>query len=224
MNMTSEDFINIYWSQYISLEKEFSQTFHYLSIDDSNELAYSQAYAKLMLGIGSEVDVVFKEYCKLIDSAFKSSYNSIGRYKVSINNNNPGFIAQEVSLINYDKIVKPWVEWNNMDAPFWWTAYNKVKHSRTSIVEIDGVKQEGYKFANQKYVTIAIAGLYQIMVYFYHIIATSEGKKIVTPLPGSRLFRLSGGIWDQIRFYDDIALYIDENTGCMMRVTSTIHY
>ncbi len=39
--MTCEEFTNIYWSQYISLEKEFTTTLHYLALDINNELAYS---------------------------------------------------------------------------------------------------------------------------------------------------------------------------------------
>ena len=106
--------------------------------------------------------------------------------------------------------------------PWWWTAYNKVKHNRTSLVEIDGKKQEGYKFANQKYTMLALAGLYQIMVYLYQKLATDEGKKIVTPMPGSRLFKLIGGVWDSISFYGDSAFYI--NDGDLIWETSTIHY
>lgn len=91
------------------------------------------------------------------------------------------------------------------------------------MVEIDGVKQEGFKFANQKYTLLALAGLYQIMVYFFHKIATDEGNTIVTPMPGSRFFRLRGGIWDQIDFYGDSAFYINDEDHLIWE-TSTIHY
>ncbi len=222
--MTCEEFSNIYWSQYISLEKEFAATLYYLALDINNESAYSQAYSKLMLEVGSEIDVVFKEYCKLIDSSFKGSYKTIGRYKESIKNNKPDFITQEVTIINYDRTLYPWIEWNTLpDAPWWWTAYNKVKHSRTSIVEIDGQRQEGYKFANQKYTILALAGLYQIMVNFYHQLADGEGKRIITPMPGSRIFKMTGGGWDSISFYGDSAFYINDE-GCLIWESSTIHY
>ena len=177
-----------------------------------------------MLEIGSEVDVVFKEYCRTIDPLFKASYKSIGRYRESICKNNPEFITQQVSAVNYSKYLYPWVEWNEeLDAPCWWTAYNKIKHSRTSVVEIGGERQEGFKFASQKYTLLALSGLYQIMVYLYNVISTDEGKVIVTPLPGSRLFKLSGGKWDQISFYGDGAFYINEDGNLIWEV-STIHY
>lgn len=224
--MTSEEFIKTYWSQYISLEKEFLATLHYLTLDVKNEDAYSQAYAKLMLEIGSEVDVVFKEYCKLIDANFKNSYKTIGRYKECVTQCNPIFIQQEVTVRNDYPTVQPWIEWKTpdaLDAPCWWTVYNKVKHNRTSIVKINGIEQEGIKFANQKYILLALAGLYQIMVYIYQKIASDEGRRIVTPMPGSRMFELIGGIWDSIHFYGDNAFYINEE-GHLMWETSPIHY
>ena len=197
--MTTGEFSKIYWSQYIMLEKEFSNTLYYLALDNSNDTAYSQAYSKLMLEIGSEVDVVFKEYCRTIDSSFKASYSKIGRYKECIINCNPDFITQEVTVINHEQSLFPWQEWNTQsEAPLWWTTYNKLKHQRTSMVEIGNVKQEAYKFANQKYTLLALSGLYQIMIYLYHYLAEQEGKTVVTPLPGSRLFNLSGGEWDNI--------------------------
>ena len=64
--MTCEEFINMYWSQYILLEKEFVSTLHFLTLDSSNESAFSQAYSKLILELGSEIDVVFKQYCNKI--------------------------------------------------------------------------------------------------------------------------------------------------------------
>lgn len=221
--MTTDDFTNIYWSQYILLEKEFTNTLFYLALDNSNDDSYSQAYSKLMLEIGSEVDVVFKEYCRTIDSEFNPNYRTIGRYKDCIKNCNQDFIIQEVSVINHNRSLFPWQEWNTRpDAPWWWTAYNKIKHQRTSAVEIDNKRQEAYKFANQKYTLLALAGLYQIMIYFYYYLAEQEGKKVLTPLPGSRLFKLCGNNWDNVGFYMDSAFYMEE--GHLFWETGTIQY
>ena len=226
MVMTSDQFINIYWSQYISIEKEFTTSVQYLSIDEINNESYSQAYSKLMLQIGSEIDVVFKEYCQVIDNNFKKSYKSIDRYRNCVLACEPAFVTQEIEIKNYGRIIKPWFDWSIRPdkAPFWWTAYNAVKHNRTGIEEIDGERLEGYKFANQKYTLLALGGLYQIMVYYYHKIATNESKWVVTPMPGSRLFELTGGIWADIVFYGDSAFHIDPNTGHLLWKTSSIHY
>lgn len=177
-----------------------------------------------MLEIGSEVDVVFKEYCLSIDNEFKKTYSKIGRYKECIRNKKPDFISQEVLIKNHYRKLTPWKEWDMLpDAPRWWTTYNRVKHNRTSVVEIDSVKKEAYKFANQRYTLLALSGLYQIMVYFYHHLTTVEGSEIVTPLPGSRLFELTGDNWDDVEFYGDSAFYIDKN-GHLIWATGLIHY
>ena len=123
-----------------------------------------------------------------------------------------------------NQTLQPWIEWTTEEAPFWWTAYNKVKHNRTSIVEIDNSKQEGFKFANQKYTLLALAGLYQIMVYFYYKVSTDEGKWVVTPMPGSRLFELTQGMWAAIDFYGENAFRIVPETGHLEWVTSSVHY
>lgn len=221
--MTSDEFISVHWSQYIAIEKEFTETLHYLALDTDNNNTYSDAYVKLMLQVGSEADVVFKEYCATIDGANMASYKSIGGYRTCVSNNNPDFIKQDVSIINYNRKVNPWIEWNTRpDAPWWWTAYNRIKHNRTSVVQIDGVAKVAFKFANQKYTLTALAGLYQIMVYLYWEIASAEGKPIVTPMPGSRLFKLTGGMWDYIDFYDEIAYYVDN--GNFTWVHGAFHY
>lgn len=58
--MLSDDFINNYWSQYRLLEKEYLNTLQFITLDEDNDNAFSQAYIKLILELGSEIDVVFK--------------------------------------------------------------------------------------------------------------------------------------------------------------------
>jgi len=59
--------------------------------------------------------------------------------------------------------------------------------------------------------------------YYYQKLASDEAKKIVTPMPGSRIFTLSGGMWDSIHFYGDCALYNNEK-GWLTWTTSDIQY
>lgn len=56
--MSEEEFVNLYWKQYIMIEKEFRQTTKYVALDSINFKTYSDAYIKLLLQIGSEVDIV----------------------------------------------------------------------------------------------------------------------------------------------------------------------
>lgn len=219
--MSCEEFISAYWSQYILLEKEFISTLHYLSLDSENENAFSQAYAKLILELGSEIDVVLKQYCKNIDKSFKGT--DMGEYKDCIQCNSD-FIKQQVEEKITHRILNPWIEWSTSSkrALCWWKVYNKVKHNRTELTEIDNVKKSSYKFANQKYTLLALAGLYQILVYTYYPLAIGENKKILTPMPGSRLFKLKGGMWDSIDFWDELAFYVEDGNICIE--SSSVHY
>ena len=68
--LNCDQFTDIYWAHYISLEKEFASTLRFVSIDPSNDNTFSEAYSKLLLEIGSEVDVVLKEYSKMLQATF----------------------------------------------------------------------------------------------------------------------------------------------------------
>ena len=59
--MTSQELVDSFWTHYIMLEKEFMATTGFVKVDTENYSTYSDAYAKLLLQIGSEVDVVAKE-------------------------------------------------------------------------------------------------------------------------------------------------------------------
>ena len=206
--MTTEEYMSNYWNQYILIEKEFRETIQYVALCEENKNVFSDAYLKILLQIGSEIDIVFKQYCTSLDSSFNG--DKIGHYKNCIQNNKEEFIFQAIKIYVNGDIVKPWTGWQIMQAPFWWTAYNKIKHNRYSICEIDAIQKQGYKFANQEYTLEALAGLFQILIYYYYDLVLVEGKKVMTPVPGSRLFRLTGENWDIVDFYTDYAFYIND--------------
>ena len=226
--LNCDQFTDVYWAHYISLEKEFASTLRFVSIDPINDNTYSEAYSKLLLEIGSEVDVVLKEYCKMLQSTFTG--DTINQYKSLINSIKPDFGTQEVILLKTGTKVTPWLAWTGsitesgdvVNNPYWWKVYNKVKHERTDIGTIALETKEYYKFANQKYTILALAGLYQILIYIHYELATTEGKQVVTPLPGSRVFELTGGSWNTNQFYRDVAVYVDD--GNLIMESSTIPY
>lgn len=156
--------------------------------------------------------------------------DTIDQYRNLIQSINPDFCTQEVLLLKTDAKVTPWLAWtgsiteagNVVKNPYWWKVYNKVKHERTDTGTIALETKEYYKFANQKYTILALAGLYQVLIYMHYELATAEGKQVVTPLPGSRVFELTGGMWDTNQFYRDVAVYIDN--GKLIMESSTIPY
>lgn len=218
-----DKFCETFWVHYISLEKEFTNTFRFVTLDANNYTTFSEAYFKLLLQIGSEVDVVLKLYCELLDSSFNG--DKIGDYRTCIKNNKQIFFNQEVIVYEDKLTLNPWENFDtsgNLCSPFWWTAYNKCKHNRTDIGSINGIAQEYFKFANLEYTLNALAGLYQIILYSYKILAISENKNVVIPMPGSRLFKLTGTDWDNVQFFKDFATYIKD--GALVFEASTMPY
>lgn len=207
-----QKFLRLYWKQYIELEKEFTETIQYVAIDREQENSYSSKYAKLLLQLGSECDIQLKAYCSILDPSF--SGENIDKYRTTINSYNSDFASTQVILESNDSIIQPWIIWTgNKDNPWWWRVYNKVKHERTSIGEIDGVTREYYKFANQKYTVEALAALYSLEICIYRErIKNVTEHKMPTPVPGSRLFHLTGPKWNDVKFFKDVAFYIEDET------------
>ena len=206
--MKSEEFILLFWKYYISLEKEFTSCLEYVELDSINYSVYSTKFSKILLEVGSEIDVVLKKYCKYLSQNFK--YRTIDKYHNCINEMRPKFYNESINIQNKDIVLKPWLEWKFKDSnPKWWTIYNEIKHERTTKIEIDNIKMESYKFGTLGNVLNALAGLYQILIYFYYDISVAENKKINSPIPGSRLFELSGNLGKNITFYGNDAFYLD---------------
>lgn len=89
-----KDEFYVYWNNYILIEKEFLNTVQYVALDSINYKSYSNAYQKLILEIGSELDNVFKLICSI--SGYK--YNNIGGYYKLINLSYSQIINQKVNL------------------------------------------------------------------------------------------------------------------------------
>ena len=214
--MLEKEFINLYWKQYLMIEKELKQSIKYVAIDKDNYNCYSDAYAKLLLQIGSEVDVVFKQLCLEIDN--NTSANRIDEYREVVINRFPEF--ESVSVICEEIILKPWANFISK-TPDWWRIYNGVKHNRNAIQDYDGVLKENYKFANQGVVLKALAGLYQEEQYLFSLIRSEESPD--TPLPGSRLFKLIGDEWEGKSFIKDLG-FVDRGGGNIVVFQAELSY
>ena len=212
--ITPDIFILKYWKYYIQIEKEFVQTINYVSIDSSNFNCYSDAYMKLMLQIGSEVDITCKLLCNLLGDNIKNG--TIGKYKECITKHIKDFCNIRITEKQSKISSCPWEEWKCADTnPTWWVIYNKIKHHRVSSGSIVGVKQEYFKFANLKYTMLSLMGLYQIMLYSYYYLAKAESKKVFVPLPASRLFETESSIWKDTDLGTNLIMYVDDGQLCI---------
>ena len=144
--MNEDEFLGLYWKNYILLEKEFSETLEYITLDVDNYNVYSARYIKLLLQIGSEIDINAKLLCSQYNA--QSRAENINHYRTEITGNEVDFCNTKVNIIQHCNLSSfmPWESWSQGNNPDWWTAYNKVKHERFRTGNIGGNTKEYYKY------------------------------------------------------------------------------
>jgi tRNA U34 5-methylaminomethyl-2-thiouridine-forming methyltransferase MnmC len=63
-----------HWQHFLALEADFAATSRYVEFAEQNFPTFSVEYAKLLLAIGSEIDVLCKMICEKADSKAKRGY------------------------------------------------------------------------------------------------------------------------------------------------------
>jgi hypothetical protein len=150
------------WYYFLSIERDFIKTIDFVEIHPQNENTYSNEYAKLLLLIGSEVDVVAKMLCE--QAAPGRLRRNIIDYKNALTKTFAGFYEVEIDAPRYELKIEPWESWAMPGAvsPSWWQAYNSVKHNRSTA----------FSLASQKNTLHALCGLLAMLLYLYR----SEGN------------------------------------------------
>jgi len=181
--------IEPHWNYLLAIERDLDELSRYVEFDKKNFDCFSIEIARILLASGAEVDVVCKQICRAIDA--QSAADNIYKYRSLIKRGFPPIPQFVVLLPRFGLRLKPWDEWNKANGvPFWWTAYNKIKHKRDSE----------YKRANLKNALNAVAGLFVMVLYLYRDKAQSGEL-----LPSSQLLRvteehLSGSTWQNYEF------------------------
>lgn len=144
------------WHYFLALERDLVRTLDYVELHPDNAATFSNEYAKLLLLVGSEVDVVAKQLCRTVPEGKKAK--NIIDYQAALTEAFPGIHGVEVSISRYSMLIQPWQSWENeSSAPPWWKAYNDVKHERNS----------NYRAANQDNVVRAFCGLLVLLMYHF---------------------------------------------------------
>lgn len=203
--ITEQLFKKIYWNNFIAIEDEFVKINGYVALDPINYKTYSTAFLKLLLEIGSEIDIVCKLLCSIRFG--RTDVSNIYAYRDCILENIPNFT--EVAVVTEGLREIPWKKWL-IENPKWWKVYNGVKHNRFSMTTIDGESQEFYKFANLENVMKSLMALYQLEVYILNHLIKEDGKKEIFSFLKSALFSLDGGGWSCSKFHGaNEGLYIN---------------
>lgn len=165
--MTSFGTPKHHWNYFLAIEKNLENVSRYIEFSNANLKTYSIELTYILLSASSEVDVIMKQLCTLIDSS-RTTHN-INDYKIIIQNHLSGFINEEICIDRFGLSYKPWDSWNGAQSPEWWRSYNNVKHQRN----------DHFHEANLQNTINAVGALLISVVYFYKLSFSSEaGRQI----------------------------------------------
>lgn len=145
-----------YWQYYLSFEEDIDRLFRYIEPSEHNFPVYSVELTRLYLAICSEIDVLLKAYCKLINAS--SNPSRIDEYAKVVLSSNKGLCSETVKFQRIGLLMTPFSDWEPGSAPVWWKKHNGVKHNR-------GVN---FKDANLGNVLDSLAALYLLNLYYYN--------------------------------------------------------
>lgn len=159
----------IHWRYMLGLEQDLLETSDYVEFTKFNYECFSVEFAKVLLGAGSEVDVVAKQLSRMVDP--KAKAENINHYMSILRPAYPRLESMEVMIPRFGLKLQPWSNWQKITTPDWWTAYNNVKHHRHTK----------FKDANLKNALYSVAGLFVMVLYFYHDLA-EDGRLSPNPV------------------------------------------
>lgn len=146
--------IEPHWNYLLAIERDVSELSRYVEFDARNFECFSIEIARTLLACGAEVDVVCKGICAANNPRTRS--DNIHAYRKEITKRYADISKFQVTLPRYGLTLTPWDEWKRANGvPFWWTAYNKVKHQRHSE----------YHKANLKNALNSFAGLFVMAIH-----------------------------------------------------------
>lgn len=181
----------VYWNYFIALEKDLEEISRFVEFSNKNNKTYSIRLAHLLLAASSEVDVVAKGLCGILDPGGRAE--NIIDYKNIIMTNIPDIPNEKVIIPRYGLTLHPWSNWRpkKNKSPKWWGGYNNVKHQR----------DEHFSDANLKNTLNAMAGLLVINFYYYKVKFNQKSNKEVTRVlePNATLLSLN-----KKNYYDNI--------------------
>lgn len=130
MALPSASHDKLHWNYFLALENDLETLTRYIEFDRANFNVFSIELAHLLFAAASEVDVLAKRICEVVNPA--APRNNIDNYRaVMLGCDKLSKLPTlEISIPRYGLKVKPWVSWSKNENPAWWRNYNDVKHER----------------------------------------------------------------------------------------------
>jgi len=155
---------------------------------------------KILLSIGSEIDIMKKFLAKELDSNFSCEES----HKVILSKDK-NFKELEVKLLSDNTIIKPWCY---AKEPDWWTIYNEVKHNRLEPALKFDSSRKYYQYANLESVLHSLAALYSLEMYSYRIISQKCNETPFVPTIKT-IFCMNNSFWKGIE-HGNGSIILDE--------------
>ncbi len=124
---------SLFWQHLLFLESELIDCFSYVEPVEDNFKAYSIRFMHLILAAGAEVGLVMKELAQKAaprDDGYSGENILTCMEAVQPWCPNLGELSVQWSWYDLERI--PWAGWHDQKTPFWWKAYNNLKHERTA--------------------------------------------------------------------------------------------
>jgi hypothetical protein len=151
-----------HWNYFLALEKDLENISRFIEFSSDNLNTYSIELTHLLLSASSEVVVLMKQLCSLVDPS--SPHDNINDYASTIKAFIPSLINEEISIARFGLRFKPWDAWLGTNNPNWWRSYNNVKHQRNNH----------FREANLQNTVNSIGGLLITVIYYYKYSFTKE--------------------------------------------------
>jgi hypothetical protein len=145
----------------LALEDDVARLSRYLELTDKNFDCFSLELARILFAAASEVDVVAKQVCSMLNPDTRA--NSINAYREEILPAHPWLVDAAVHAPRFGLTFHPWEPWRNDENPLWWKAYNNVKHKRHTH----------YPEASLKHALNAVTGLFLAVLLLYRVQAAN---------------------------------------------------
>lgn len=157
-----------HWRYFLALEEDVARMARYVEFSTHNFDTYSIELARLLSVAAAEVDVVAKQLCEKLSGT--KGADSIAKYQRIIHVSYPQFTDTLVLVPRFGLTLQPWEQWANGNKPFWWAAYNNVKHHRHTH----------FSDASLKNALNSVAALFVLLLYFYR--DEAEGARLIDPV------------------------------------------
>jgi hypothetical protein len=173
---------NLHWNYFIALEDDLGQVSRYVEFCGANLGVFSIELAHLLLAAASEVDVMAKCVCAIVDPQAKPG--KINQYQAVLTAaSQRGQILDmatvKVLVPRYGMDFIPWENWARGKSPDWWKSYNNVKH----------VRDQHFNEATLQHALNAVGALLILNYVYYRLQFKLDGKGLPGYAP-SVVFKL----------------------------------